>query len=144
MRSRSVSRSCPSPVWTAQNRHLSPNSGPRHAPHVSTHLGPIFGASVLDNATPSRETGAVRKLSAPSYASHGPGQAPNDPHSALRASEGRSSVKRRRRPNCCGRSVEPIRACAPDAFVYSNDDVSPITAHKPVRRAASTQCPAAA
>ena len=61
---------------------------------VSTRLGGIFGASVLAKGTRSRETCVIRKLSGSHSPSHEPGQAPNDPYGALRATEGQSRLKR--------------------------------------------------
>ena len=61
-------------------------------------LSRVLAAFVLANATPSRETGAVRKLFGSRSPSHEPSQAPNDPYGALRAAEGHSRLKRRRSP----------------------------------------------
>ena len=79
---------------------------------VSTRLGGIFGASVLAKATRSRETCVILKLSGSHYPSHEPGQAPNDPYGALRAAEGQSRLKwRRRRHRCSVQMVGRVDRC---------------------------------
>ena len=84
---------------------------------------------MLANATPSRETGAVRKLVGSRSPSHEPSQAPNDPYDALRAAKSHSRLKRRRSPLRHGWSVPPIMACAPDVLVFWNENVNAVSAH---------------
>ena len=79
---------------------------------VSTRLGGIFGTSVLAKATRSREMCVIRELSGSHYPSHEPGQAPNDPYGALRATEGQSRLKwRQRRIAADGRSRRSVHSC---------------------------------
>ena len=111
------------PVFSLERpapRSRAPRAGGRARPPPS---------SVLAKATRSRETCVIRKLSGSHSPSHEPGQAPNDPYGALRAAEGQSRLKRRRIPLHCGWSVAPIRACAPDALVFWNENVNAVSAH---------------
>jgi hypothetical protein len=106
---------------------------------VSTRLGGIFGASVLAKGTRSRETCVIRKLSGSHYPSHEPGQAPNDPYGALRAAEGQSRLKWRRRRHRCRWSVASIGAFARDGYAHSNRSLNLVRMRERVSRAASTR-----
>ena len=85
---------------------------------------PLYSHTLLPKPTPSRETGAFRKLSSPYCPSHGPCQTPNDIYGAIRVAEGHFAPKMAKKallPRMVGQANR--RICA--RRVYARHILSP-------------------